>query len=156
MAVWQALCTRDSSSLHLRGCAGHSPWLFLRLYLLAPHPARFPVPIRLVICTTSKSDFQAWPLKNHKHTQEIQLTLVKLYQQVCNRMSLSSVTSRLIITNQRRSQPRRTSNSITDGKKWHSTSHITEQIHEKNIVLIPKASSEHPERSEWPLIAPHT
>lgn len=72
----------------------------------------------------------------------IQLTPVKLHQQVCNRSHLPSVT--FIITNQSRSQPRKFSNSITVGKKSPSTTYITGQIQEKTIVVTPKASSEHP------------
>lgn len=101
-----------------------------------------PVPTRLVISTTGKPVFQASPLKAHRHTQGVQLTLVKLHQRVCNRMSLSSVT--YIITNQSRSQQRKTSNSIIEGKKSPSTTYTTGQIHEKNIVMIPKASTEQP------------
>lgn len=97
---------------------------------------------RLVICTTGKPGFQASPLKAHRHTQGVQLTLVKPHQQVRNRMSLSSVT--YIITNQSRSQRRKTSNSTIRGKKSPSTSYTTGQIHEKNVVMISKVSTEHP------------
>lgn len=111
-AFREGICTRISPSLHLHGCAGHSPWPVPPVVPTGTAPHQISLAVQGLCaegtlhpsCAYRAGDThnrQTWfssltPKNTHRHTPGVQVTLVKLHQQVCNGMSLSSVTYTII------------------------------------------------------------